>query len=923
MSPECERQILDCVAVALEQPPDSRAAFLTERLGGDSVACEEAHSLLEFQTRNAAYESTQTLRGFSPGELLGGRFRIVRCLGSGGMGDVYEAEDTAHTRSRRVALKTIRAEIAKTQNLRDQFEREIEIGQSVTHPNVCRVYDLGFHEDPEDHREGVPSRTMFVTMELLEGPTLAERLRQKGPMSREEALPVLMQLAEALNAAHEANVVHRDFKPGNVMLVKSRSQNGMRAVVTDFGLASEISAAGAAAFSAPAGTPDYMSPEQVRGQQLGSASDIYALGVVAYEMTTGHVPFDGETSLIRMVKRVHEAPVPPGQRVEDYDPGWEAAILKCLERDPEARFSTACEFMRALEPPAARDPHEAKPARRYVLAGLLVPLLASLGWLLSGTVGSFLDPLPAEKRVAVLRFDEIGGTGERAFCDGLMETITSKLAQLEQFQGALSVIPASEIRGDKVTSAKEARREFNANLVVTGSLERGTDGMRLIVNIIDTKTLKLARSQEIFIPNTDAAAMQNGVVTTVASLLQIQLHPEARSRLAEGDTAVPGAYEFYVQGAGYLRSGRVGVDPAITLFEQALKLDGNYALAYAGLGEAYAMKYRITKDPQWMDAAWQQCDRALESNPRSAQAHITKAVLMSASGRFEDAISEARLALEADPANDQAYTELAGALSASKRPEEAELTLKRAIELRPGNWNNYAKLGRFYFSQKRYADAERAWRRVIELVPDNPTGYTNLGNAYYWLEQHQEAGQMYRRSLELRPTPEPASNLATVYFFQGKYSEAVSILEKLTAEGSRDYTIWGNLGDAYRWTTGLRVKAPGAYRRAIELADQALKVNPRNAHALSAIALYQAKLGDSMPALGTMKRAFSLGTRDSHMVYTAALVHAIAGRDEAALSFLGEAIRGGYSRKEIAVEPELRKLRDLPRYRELMSEKEP
>jgi eukaryotic-like serine/threonine-protein kinase len=919
MSPERERQILDSVAVALEQPPDSRAAFLKERLGGSGVEIAEAHSLLEFQTRSVALESTKSLRGFSPGELVGGRFQIVRCLGSGGMGDVYEAEDTAHTRRRRVALKTIRGGNANPGML-DQFEWEIEIGQSITHPNVCRIYDLGLHEDRNGNGDR-PSRTMFVTMELLAGPTLAERLRQKGPMSRDEALPVLSQLAEALHAAHEANIVHRDFKPGNVMLVNGRGDSGVRAVVTDFGLAAEISAGARPA----AGTPDYMSPEQVRGQQLGPASDIYALGVVAYQMTTGQVPFDGETSLIRMVKRLHEIPVPPGRRVEDFDPRWETAILRCLEREPEARFATAREFVRALEPPATKDHPDGHVSRRYVLPALVVVLLALAGWVLRGQVGALLDPLPAEKRVAVLRFDEIGGTGERAFCDGLMETITSKLAQLEQFQGTLSVIPASEIRGGKVTSAREARREFNANLVITGSLERGAGGVRLIVNVIDTKTLKLARSQEIFIPNTDAAAMQNGVVTTVANLLEIQLHPEARSRLAEGDTTVPGAYDYYVQGAGYLRSGRLGVDPAIALFERALTLDGSYALANAGLGEAYAMKYRITKDPQWMDAAWKQSERAIELNPRSAQAHITLAVLKSATGRFEEAIREARAALEVDPANDQAYRELARALTASKRPEEAEATLKKAIELRPGNWNNHARLGWFYLWQKRYQEAERAWQRVIELVPDNPTGYTNLGNAYYWLGRDEEAGAMYRRSLELRPTPEPASNLATVYFFQGKYVEAVSILEKLTGEGSRDYTIWGNLGDAYRWASGLGSKAPETYQKAIELAHQALSVNPRNVQALSAIALYQAKLGETGAAFATIKRAFSVSPRDSHVVYAAALVHAIAGKEEAALSFLAEAIRGGYSRKEIAAEPELRKLRALPRYRELMeqSEKEP
>jgi eukaryotic-like serine/threonine-protein kinase len=926
MSPDRERQILDLVTVALEQPPDSRAAFLMERVGNDRLIRAEARSLLEFQTRSGTLESTRTLRGFTSGELVGGRFRIIRLIGSGGMGDVYEAEDTAHSRRRCVALKTIRAEIATDGNLLEQFEREIEIGQTITHPNVCRVYDLGFHEERE-HGGGSASsspRTMFVTMELLEGPTLAERLRNRGPMDTAEALPVLMQLAEALHAAHQANIVHRDFKPGNVMLVQGRGSTGPRAVVTDFGLAVETSAVGGTTAPAGlAGTPDYMSPEQVRGERLDAASDIYALGVVAYQMTTGHMPFDGETSLIRMVKRVHERPVAPSQRLEGFDPKWEAAILKCLERDPASRYATALEFVRALQPEAPR-PAEAK-TRRYVLPVILAVLLAGIGWLLGEGLTLWMDPLPAEKRVAVLRFDEIGGTGDHAFCDGLMERLTSKLAQLEQFQGTLSVIPASEIRREKVTSARDARREFNANLVIAGSVQRTVDGVRLIVNVVDTKTLKLVRSTDLFVPQTDAAAMQTGVIATVASLLEIQLHPEARSRLAEGDTAVPGAYDYYLQGAGYLRAGRTGVEQAISLFDRALKLDATYALANAGMGEAYAMKYRITKDPQWMGEAWKQCQRALELNPRSVQAHITMAGLNLLTGRYEEAIGAARAALAIDPASDQAYTELARAFNASKRPEEAEATLKKAIELRPGNWNNYAKLGRFYAGRSRYREAEQSYLRVIELVPDNPTGYTNLGGIYHWLGREDEAEQMFRRSMELRPTPEAASNLATAYFFQRRYGEAIPILEKVTAEGSRDHRIWGNLGDAYRWTPGMAAKAPEAYRRAIELANQAVAVNPRDAPALSAIALYRVKVGEIGAARAAMNRALQAASGDHSVVFAAAIVYAITGETEQSLSYLAEALRGGYSRNEIAGEPELQKLRDLPQYRELMKEsgKEP
>jgi eukaryotic-like serine/threonine-protein kinase len=304
---------------------------------------------------------------FDPGSVVAGRYRVVRFLARGGMGEVYEAEDLEL--KERVALKTVRPEIARDEVMLERFRREIQLSRKVTHPNVCRIFDVAFHRPagPHGSADGAAA-TIFLTMEMLPGETLAQRLRGRGPFSPDQALPVLRQMAAALDAAHQAGVVHRDLKPGNVLLVDSAAPGtgswmtggvgGVRAVITDFGLARAaaaneddqgltLTAAGVV------GTPAYIAPEQIEGREATAAVDLYAFGIVMYEMLTGKVPFLGDTALSTAVKRLQEPAPSPRLHTPDLDPRWEAVILRLLERDPAARFATASEALAALTAPLA------------------------------------------------------------------------------------------------------------------------------------------------------------------------------------------------------------------------------------------------------------------------------------------------------------------------------------------------------------------------------------------------------------------------------------------------------------------------------------------------------------------------------------------------------------------------------------------
>lgn len=286
-----------------------------------------------------------------PGQVVAGRFRVVRLLARGGMGEVYEVED--QELGSRVALKTLRPDLADDPLALERFRREVQLARQVTHRNVCRLFDLVHHHDVD--AAGKPRAVLGLTMELLEGETLGERLMRHGPMAPEQALPIIRQMTAALAAAHRVGVVHRDFKSGNVILVPPEPTGAPgRVVVTDFGLAYQVAGPGSGsppltAANMVVGTADYMAPEQAQGREATPASDIYALGVVIYEMVTGQRPHDAATPMATLLRRLREPPPSARERCPDLELRWDAVIRRCLKVDPLERFASAGEVLAALE----------------------------------------------------------------------------------------------------------------------------------------------------------------------------------------------------------------------------------------------------------------------------------------------------------------------------------------------------------------------------------------------------------------------------------------------------------------------------------------------------------------------------------------------------------------------------------------------
>ncbi len=555
------------------------------------------------------YGASPTPTAFFPGENIAGRFRVVRFIGRGGMGEVYEVEDLelrVH-----VAIKTVRPDIASDSKAIDRFKREINLARKVTHANVCRTFDLFHHQSLIP---GVPD-LHFLSMELLDGETLAARLRRQGRMTAAEALPIILQLAHGLDAAHRATIIHRDFKSQNVILVPHEGDEGVRAVITDFGLA--YLAAGDQSISHQqssrsdfVGSPPYMAPEQVEGGEVTPASDVYALGVVMYEMVCGTQPFVGDTPLSTAIKRLREAPPSPRLMTPDLDRRWESTILRCLERRPERRFANTIEIASALTGGTV-------PRRRFHRPfpfGLTAGVLGALVMLTATTFYNRYSSLPGQssartpdlsaaarprRSVAVLGFRNRTGQRDVAYVStAISEILTSELGAGDKLQAIPQMDVARTKRdlslddSDNLSSPMLSRLGANldADYMVTGSYvdagENGGGRIKLELRLEDTRTgVEMARLSE-----TGDEAHLHDLGALAGRDIREKLHsgdilPADREATKAALPSDPRAARFYSEG---LQKMQLFENLAARdLLEKALEIEPKHALTHSALAATY------------------------------------------------------------------------------------------------------------------------------------------------------------------------------------------------------------------------------------------------------------------------------------------------------------------------------------------------
>src|SRR5260370_20811791 len=623
-------------------------------------------------------------------------YEILDELGQGGMGVVYCARDVRLDRL--VALKILPAEHMANPQRRSRFVREAQTASALNHPNIITIYEIESVDNVD-----------YIAMEFVRGSTLRESI-PPGGLPVLEALGYASQIAAGLAAAHADGIVHRDIKAANIMVNKSGTVK-----LLDFGIAQvehvaieESATTGtlAAYLTRPGtviGTTAYMSPEQAQAKEVDQRSDIFSLGIVLYQILTAALPFQASSELALMHDIVYTPARAGYQRGEDVAVAVDRVVRIAMAKDPGKRYPSMEGFLEDLKEISGamelgRKPKNASGARRLApkrswrkpiaIAALAVSVLLVFAVALWKIAPGWLVSVPAEKKIAVLPFRNIGDNRENeAFRDRLMEALTSELTELSQFHGTLWVVPATEVRRGAFTSAKDANRALGVNLVITGSVQRDSSSVLLTANLVDAATLRQLRSREIRRPIDAVANLQESVVQEVAGMLQLELGARERQILAAGETNTSSAYDLYLQARGHLqRRDKGDVDRAVELFQQAVGRDPKYALAYAGLGEAFWWKYRDSSNTPWAEPAQKNCKLALRLNDQLAPAYMTLSIINAATGPDADAIKAFKRALELDPINASAHVELAGVYEKMGKFDDELSTYKKAVELLPGDW---------------------------------------------------------------------------------------------------------------------------------------------------------------------------------------------------------------------------------------------
>ena len=847
-----------------------------------------------------------------PAQVLS-HYRLLGPLGSGGMGVVYRAEDT--TLRRTVALKVLTEHQASDRGVNEPLLREARMASALNHPNICTVYEVG-----EDSGE------VFIAMEYVEGRPLSELIRA-APLPLETTLRYGRQLASALAHAHDRGIIHGDLKPLNIIITPQGD-----AKILDFGLARRndsaeldrqtlktVSTENTASLG---GTLPYMAPEQIDGGPASPLTDIWSFGVVVYEMTAGTRPFSGENLYLLGNSILRDPPPPLPPRVPA---NLAAIIFRCLEKEPARRYQRAGEARAALEaliPSKNSVVLPLRPMPRRLLPTVLIAVLLAL-LIAAGTFvfrekyrkHSAIFAVPQRVVLGVLPPVPNTDASQSAFESGLADTLNSRLSELSA-RHSLSVIPMSVTLDKHVTSVDAARQELGVNLVLILNVQRSADRARVNYSLVDARSRQQVRSGTITASASDPFALQDQVFENVAAAMEIQLAPRERQPSTPYGTTQPAAYDFYIQGRGYLQDYVVPekVESAIALFQRALEKDPAYAAARAGLGEAYGRKYQLTQDNHWAKAAIENCQNAAEHDPGIPEAHACLGQVFTAQGAYERAAEQYRRVVEIEPTSDDAYGGLATAYEQLGRLVDAEQLYKQAISLRPGYWATYNWLGLFYMRHARYEDAKSMFSQVVLLAPDSFTGYYNLGGVRILQGQYAEAIPLLQKSLDIRPTGDARSNLGTAYFQMRRYAESASSFEEAVKLDPKNFILWGNLGDAYYWAPGRRSEAAAAYATAITQGEEKLRLNPNSAQLRSSLAMYHAMRGERKPALDNLDASLRLPPKSPDLFFNAAITYEQLGDTTRALNALAKAVSLGLSPQFLRDTPNFDGLRDNPRF---------
>ena len=779
---ERRRQIENIVTAALRLDSAVRGAYLERACAGDSGLRREVESMVAQESRAERFLEKPALV-LAEEELAGqviSHYRILEKIGAGGMGVVYKAEDLKL--GRLVAIKILPADLSLDTAAVQRFQLEARAASALNHPGICTVHEI-------DEYEG----RHFIVMELLEGQTLKDRIAGK-PLDNASILEFGLPIVDALAAAHAKNIVHRDLKPNNIYLTSSGQVK-----LLDFGLAKlarpqstgDASALATATQSMTAphtivGTLPYMSPEQVLGREVDTRTDIFSMGVVLYEMSTGRLPFESDTATELMVKIAHATP-PSIASLNPRLPGALSRIIaKCLEKDRERRYSSTPEMLADLR--KLEQGRLLLPRRRvFQIGGMaaIVALLAVLA-LLPANWRSRLPGLggPRFTKLAVLPLTNLSGDpSQEYFVDGMTEILIADLTEINSLS-VISRASAMQFKGLK-KPLPEIAKQLGVDAVVTGSVMKSGDRVRITAELVDSSTDHQLWAKFYERKIDDVLGMQGEVAQAIAGEIRAHMTPREAGRLARSHTVTPAALEAYLQGRYY--QNLYEMEPllkAVDYYEQAVKIEPGYAAAYAGLAEAVDGLYYVGAQPfeEAIPKAKEAATKALALDPSLAEAHNAIGSVYFNSWNWSEAEKELKAATGINPGWSIAHIYYSTLLRHAGRTEESIAEARRALEVDPLSILANSAMGDAYLDARRYDLAIAQYQKALDLHPNDSTVESTLGLAYVCNHMYDQGIEAIQKSIALDAIdPGLSPDLAYAYAVMGKTADARSILRQLLA----------------------------------------------------------------------------------------------------------------------------------------------